>query len=401
MTKLSVFTLALSLASAFVSQTVATPCIQFDSDFNLYAFGVNGQNYKLGKQDGWAQNPQGTPMTATGAPPFDGPNTQCYLAQFFNSIYVIDGDKANPGNVHIFNAASQSWSTQTTTLSTGLDLNTATAILDHDTNVFFALSGKTLYQLDMGQQNSAKPSAIGWEDVQDVGFITDGYKPVMALAQNHIHFLNVPGSQPGQAFIFVIHFAFSQPDPQSYPSKSGPSFPVTHGQSPSIFNANTEQVQKQFAFIPDDGSATYIVNVENNSTVPLAGPTVKGPGSVYASSSSALVQFTSDGQLFFIPVDATAAPAVGAQWSKVNVAFPAAPISSSSAPPTPVSSVSVPSSSGFVTKQSPPAITPSSAPSSSSPSSAANGAGSLGVSTTGMYGLMTSVVFAIFGAFML
>lgn len=46
--------------------------------------------------------------------------------------------------------------------------------------------------------------ALSWTDVQkpDLG---DGYQPVMALAQNHIHFLNVPNIPAGSAKIFVIH----------------------------------------------------------------------------------------------------------------------------------------------------------------------------------------------------
>ena len=55
-------------------------------------------------------------------------------AQFFNAIYVVDGDKANPSNVHIYDAAKKSWSTQATTPG-AFDPSAATMILDHDTNV--------------------------------------------------------------------------------------------------------------------------------------------------------------------------------------------------------------------------------------------------------------------------
>ena len=46
-----------------------------------------------------------------------------------------------------------------------------------------------------------------------------------------------------------------QPAPQSMGS-----FPTSHGKTASFFL--TEGVQQEFAFIPDDGSATNIVNVE-------------------------------------------------------------------------------------------------------------------------------------------
>lgn len=40
--------------------------------------------------------------------------------------------------------------------------------------------------------------------VQSLG-LGQGYDPVMALAQNHIHFLNSEDGGPGNANIFVIH----------------------------------------------------------------------------------------------------------------------------------------------------------------------------------------------------
>lgn len=82
----------------------------------------------------------------------------------------------------------------------------------------------------------------------------------MALAQNHIHFLNT--GTPAQVEIFVIHFAYVQPEPQVFPPSEygGSGFPSTHGYTASIFK-DYENVQTKFAFIPDDGSATYIFDV--------------------------------------------------------------------------------------------------------------------------------------------
>ena len=55
----------------------------------------------------------------------------------------------------------------------------------------------------MGDQTAAKDGAA-WNDVQSAGF-DDSYKPVMALAQNHVHFIGTPGTPAGSADIFVIH----------------------------------------------------------------------------------------------------------------------------------------------------------------------------------------------------
>lgn len=38
------------------------------------------------------------------------------------------------------------------------------------------------------------------------------------------------------------------------------NFPTTHGKAASFFL--DADVQHEFAFIPDDGSATYVINVE-------------------------------------------------------------------------------------------------------------------------------------------
>ena len=49
--------------------------------------------------------------------------------------------------------------------------------------------------------------------------------------------------------------SYMQPAPQSFGN-----FPTTHGKTASFFL--DEGVQQEFAFIPDDGSATYVINVE-------------------------------------------------------------------------------------------------------------------------------------------
>jgi hypothetical protein len=72
----------------------------------------------------------------------------------------------------------------------------------------------------MGLLTAANSTAIPWTDVQQPDLSTDtsgvelpgantaGYQPVMALAQNHVQFLNVPGLPAGSCKIFVIHCMF-------------------------------------------------------------------------------------------------------------------------------------------------------------------------------------------------
>lgn len=66
-----------------------------------------------------------------------------------------------------------------------------------------------MYSLNMDTMTAAKSGVIEWNSVQKLGF-PDGYDPVMALAKNHIHFLDVGGDDgdnngAGKAHIFVIH----------------------------------------------------------------------------------------------------------------------------------------------------------------------------------------------------
>ena len=138
--------------------------------------------------------------------PFDGANTTCYLAQFFNAVYVLDGDASDPTSVYIYDAGAKSWSKQAVSPG-GPDPNDLVAILDHDTNVFYALSKGELYFIDFGQLKSANTTALSWVDVGQSPYGAD-YQPVMGLAQNHIHFLDVPNTPAGDADIFVIHCGF-------------------------------------------------------------------------------------------------------------------------------------------------------------------------------------------------
>lgn len=139
--------------------------------------------------------------------------------------------------------------------------------------------------------------------------------------------------------------SFFQPEPQSYPLPDGSAFPAQHGQTASFFQ--TAGVQQEFAFIPDDGSATYVINVENNSTQSLAGPSTKDTKATYAASITALVQLDSSGALSFLPYkQGDASTNSAAKWSSVaNIAAVVPPGSTSSAAPSGTSKVSGPGSS--------------------------------------------------------
>ena len=67
-----------------------------------------------------------------------------------------------------------------------------------------ALSQGNLFSLDMGLLKAANSTPLAWVNAEQSPY-PSSYQPVMALAQNHIHFLDVPGVPAGSADIFVIH----------------------------------------------------------------------------------------------------------------------------------------------------------------------------------------------------
>lgn len=75
-------------------------------------------------------------------------------------MYVLNADTTQPSNLHIFNFNSQTWSTQQIDAS-GTDPNSLVAILDRNTNVFFALSGSSLYELQMDGLREADGTTRG------------------------------------------------------------------------------------------------------------------------------------------------------------------------------------------------------------------------------------------------
>jgi len=366
----SVFLLLLALARFPVR---ASPCLSFDTSFNLHAFGFNGKDWNAGTQNTWATATNATDITTTGRPPFDGSNTTCYLAQYFNAIYVLNGDARNPTWIYIYNVATRSWSAQHTTPGS-FDYSSFNAVLDHDTNVFYAFSRGTLFNLEMGTLVAAQSAAIPWNNVRDFDFPAD-YSPVMALAENHIHFLDVGSDSPGSARIFVIHYSYLQPQIQSYSTTGSETFPAVHGQTSSFFRDSG--VQQEFAFIPDNFSGTYVINVENNSTQTLPPPTAKDTRSSYVAGITSLVQLDSTGAVYFLPYTPDDSS------SNANAAWTSVRALAVLAPPTHSSSSS-----------SSPRATGTSTPDDSSHTSSGVSLSSYAV-TSGLVGL--SVLFAILG----
>jgi hypothetical protein len=329
---LTITLVALHTCSAAAATVAGGPqgCVIFDINWNLLAFGFNGKDYNAGTQDTWTSTTPAEDITASNRPPFNSANAAtCFLAQFYNAIYVLNADKANPTSIYIYAVSTKSWSMQSVTVTSNtVNYTNFAAILDHDTNVIYAYSEGYLSSLDMGSLTTANSTPIPWVEAQQVdlsndpsgpispGANTAGYQPVMALAQNHIHFFGVPGLPAGDVKIFVIHFSYMQPAPQSMGS-----FPNSHGKTASLFLESG--VQQQIVFIPDDGSATYLVNVESNTTQTLAGPSTKDPFATYSASTTALVQLTLSGEVSFLLVPN------GTTWGPVS-SLPKADFSTSS-----------------------------------------------------------------------
>jgi len=71
------------------------------------------------------------------------------------------------------------------------DLSTGSSVLDHDTNVFFAMPASSdagsIFSLDLSTVTTqASGSAIAWEESGTPNFSTDGRQVVMSQASNHI-----------------------------------------------------------------------------------------------------------------------------------------------------------------------------------------------------------------------
>ncbi|KAI5990373.1 hypothetical protein EDC04DRAFT_2513423, partial [Pisolithus marmoratus] len=318
-----------SLLLISASTTVnARPCVAFDANWNLLAFGLDGKDWNAGLQATWTGSGQASDITTTGRPSFNGANTTCFLSQYTNAIYVLNGDASSLSSIYIYDATAKSWTTQAVTTGS-FDTSSFDAILDHDTNLFYALSHDNLFSLDMGLLKAANSTPLAWVNTEAAPYPSN-YQPVMALAQNHIHFLDIPGVPAGSADIFVIHYSYFQPQSQAYPLPNGSAFPATYGQATSFFQPS--DVQQEFAFIPQDSSAVYVINVETNTTQALAGPTYKDPQATYFASVTALVQLTSNGTVSFLPyLEGNTSTNAAATWSPVSILASVAPPSTATA----------------------------------------------------------------------
>ena len=105
-------------------------------------------------------------------------------------------------------------------------------------------------------------------------------------------------------------------------------FPAVHGQATSFFKESG--VQQEFAFIADDFSATYVINVENNSTRTLAPPAVKDAKASYVAGITSLVQLDSTGAVSFVPcTTGEYSKSSDATWSTVKALASIPPLQSS------------------------------------------------------------------------
>jgi hypothetical protein len=130
--------------------------------------------------------------------------------------------------------------------------NYTDGLICHWLGVADAVSHGELFHLDMGLLKAANSTALAWTDVEKAPYSSD-YVPVMALAQNHIFFLDVPGVPAGSAAIYVIHCKtrlrpvttplilsvhtsdnYFQPGAQAFPASNG-AIPATHGRTASFF----------------------------------------------------------------------------------------------------------------------------------------------------------------------
>ncbi|KAG2355314.1 hypothetical protein BDR07DRAFT_1426531 [Suillus spraguei] len=299
----------LASLSSYIGHSPSTPCIAFDANWNLLAFGLNGKDWNAGTQDTWSSSTAATDITASNRPPFDTANTTCYLSQqYTNAIYAINADSKNPSSLYIYDATAKSWSTQA---------------VDAD-----ALSQGNLFSLDMGSLSAANSTPLNWVNDEQVPY-PSGYVPVMALAQNHIHFLDVPNVPAGSADIFVIHYSYFQPQSQAYPLPNGSAFPATYGQVASFFQA--DNTASPVVSLVLANSFSLLMNPQTNTTQVLAAPTTKDPKSTYFAGVTAVVQLTSNGTVSYLAyLEGNTSTNIAATWASVSNLATAAPPSSSS-----------------------------------------------------------------------
>ncbi|ODN80723.1 hypothetical protein L202_02885 [Cryptococcus amylolentus CBS 6039] len=322
-----------SLLSAAAANAV--PCVQFDASWNLYAFGGDS-DVKIGDNTTWS-SPSTTTLTTSGRPPWTGNNTQCILSQTNNAMVVLGADSSDLSSVYIYDFSGDSWSTQTTSSApSDIGNSRSSSVYDHDTSVIYTLTtGSGLYQLDLSSvTTSASSDAVAWEAVENSSFSVDGYTVTAAAAANHIFYFGVPDTAAGSANVFVVHYAYFQPDAQAF---NGTAFPDTAGQAISVPSSSND-VPYSMVFIPNDFSNTYIAthwtNLGDyssmddvpfstdliNSTQTLAAPTSQDETASYAASPGAIVQINAAGEIYYLsnPINSDYTVSSSASWSKLD-----------------------------------------------------------------------------------
>lgn len=283
----------------------ALNCPGVDIENVAYLFTRQG-DYRLPAADGGNASAQPELVASSGTrPAFTGNFTQCFTNQFTNGLYVTGADDSAPNDVYVYDFAGNSWTTQQTS---GGPTGNYVAILDHDTNVLYAYVNGTMSALSFDQTAPRSTGAtLEWlvgAANNDVPFDTSTYaQPVLGAANNHIQFLNTPASAPGEAYIFVIHYAYWQPEVQSFGD-----FPVGPGQTVTIFS-NSSAAPPSFVYIPDAGNGTYVVNARTNTTTTFPAPPSTDPLARYAASTTALYQLAQNGS--YASLDLSSA---GAAW---------------------------------------------------------------------------------------
>ncbi|ORX36369.1 hypothetical protein BD324DRAFT_642541 [Kockovaella imperatae] len=330
----------LTLLSLIPSLVFAVPCVQFDTNWDLYAFGGN-EDVKLGNSSSWSQ-PSVTPLSTSGRPPWTGQYTQCLQSQYNNAMYVLGADDSDLSKIYIYNFAEDSWSLQDTSAEpSNLGMSRSASVLDHDTNVIFTLtsgSGASLYQLDLSTIQATAGSSQAWSAVENPSFSTSGYTPVAAEASNHIHYFGVPDTAAGSADLFVVHYAYFQPTPQSYPTlNGGEAFPDSGGQAINVPN-EANNAPDQMVFFPNDFSNSYVVthwtnpgSYNSTSGVPFAtdlinttqilpAPSSQDQQASYAASPTDLVQIDTAGNIYYMTNAISSSYTVqsGASWTKMS-----------------------------------------------------------------------------------
>lgn len=257
----------------------SSACVVTDAADRGYLFGTPEGDFLIGIDELTKLS------NSQNRPTFAGAKTQCFLAQYNNALYAVDSST----QIFKFYFGNNTWAITKTTGD--VDPSKMELILDHDTLVFYGLYNQQMYYLVLtgGEEDAS------WNLMNQSPF-PPSYVPVVGFSQNHMFYLNLPGQPPSTAQVFVIHYAYWQPEKQVY---SGPKFPQSLGKTTFLLKSDNS-VPFVFVFIPEDFSYTFLVDAEisANSTVGFPAPTVKDSKAVYTAGFSRIYQLTSNYQLW-------------------------------------------------------------------------------------------------------